>query len=52
MRTRRSSAALTLAGGLVVLAVAGVPGQARAVGEDPAVEVTEALRSLGAPGMV
>jgi hypothetical protein len=39
----------------LALAVAGTvaaPRSGRAVGDDPAAEVTEALRSLGAPGMV
>lgn len=45
----RRVAALALALGVLA---AGTPRWARAVGEDPAAEVTEALRSLGAPGMV
>jgi hypothetical protein len=36
----------------LALGIAGAPGGARAVGEDPAVELTEALRSLGPPGLV
>jgi hypothetical protein len=37
---------------LLALGIAGAPGDLQAVGEDPAVEVTEALRSLGPPGLL
>jgi hypothetical protein len=37
---------------LFALGIAGAPGGAGAVGEDPATEVTEALRSQGPPGLV
>jgi hypothetical protein len=37
---------------LLALGIAGAPGDIQAVGEDPAVEVTEALRSLGPPGLL
>ena len=44
--------ALALAGALLALGALGVPGRAAAVGEDPTAELAEALRGLGAPGMV
>lgn len=44
--------ALALAGVLLGLGALGVPGRAVAVGEDPTAELAEALRGLGAPGMV
>ena len=37
---------------LLALGIAGGPGGAWAVGEDPVTEVTEALRSQGPPGLV
>ena len=44
--------ALALGAVLFALGMAGAPGGAGAVGEDPAAELTEALRSLGPPGLV
>ncbi len=44
--------ALALGAVLFALVMVGAPGGVGAVGEDPAAEVTEALRSLGAPGLV
>ena len=52
MRRRGAPDALALGVALLALGVAGAPRGAGAVGEDPAAEVTEALRSFGPPGMV
>ena len=52
MSRRRTTGAVALGATLLALGVAGAPGSAGAVGEDPAAEVTEALRSLGPPGLV
>lgn len=52
MSHRRTAAALGLGVVVVVLGIAGVPALTGAVGEDPAGEVAETLRSLGPPGMV
>ena len=41
-----------LGAALLALGMAGAPGGAAAVGEDPAAEVAEALRSFGPPGLV
>jgi hypothetical protein len=49
---RGTAGAVTLWAMLVALGVVWAPERAGAVGEDPAAEVTEALRSLGAPGVV
>jgi len=49
---RRAAVALGLSAGVFALGIAGAPVPLGAVGEDPAGEVAEALRSLGAPGMV
>ena len=43
--------ALALGAVLLALGIAGATGDVQAVGEDPAAEVTEALRSLGPPGL-
>jgi KDO2-lipid IV(A) lauroyltransferase len=37
---------------LLAAAIAGTPGLARAVGEDPGAEIAEALKSMGPPGLV
>jgi hypothetical protein len=52
MRSRLRSGALALAGALLGLGALGSPGRIAAVGEDPTAELAEALRGLGAPGMV
>ncbi len=52
MSRRPTTDALALGAVLFALGIAGAPGGAGAVGEDPAAEVTEALRSLGPPGLV
>ncbi len=52
MSRRRPIGALALGAVLFAFGMAGAPGGAGAVGEDPAAEVTEALRSLGPPGLV
>ena len=52
MNGRRPVAALGLAAVVLALGIAVAPAPTGAVGEDPAGEVTEALRSLGSPGMV
>jgi len=44
--------ALVLAGTLLGLGTLSVPSRVGAIGEDPTTELTEALRGLGAPGMV
>ena len=44
--------ALVLAGALLGLGALSVPARVAAVGEDPTTELAEALRGLGAPGMV
>jgi hypothetical protein len=44
--------ARALGAALFALGMAGAPGGVGAIGEDPAAEVTEALRSLGPPGLV
>jgi len=44
--------ALVLAGTLLGLGTISVPSRVAAIGEDPTTELTEALRGLGAPGMV
>jgi hypothetical protein len=49
---RRRAGALVAGAALVAVSVAGSPGSARALGEDPAAEITEALRSLGPPGVL
>ncbi len=49
---RRPTGAAALGAVLLALGIAGAPGDVQAVGEDPAVEVTEALRSLGPPGLL
>jgi len=49
---RRAAAALGLSAVVLALGIAGAPALTGAVGEDPAGEVAEALRSLGPPGMV
>ena len=52
MSGRRLTGGAALWALLFALGIAGAPGGAGAVGEDPAAEVTEALRSQGPPGLV
>ena len=49
---RRLMGAPALGAVLLALGIAGATGDVQAVGEDPAVEVTEALRSLGPSGLL
>jgi hypothetical protein len=49
---RRAAVARGLSAWVLALGIAGAPVPLGAVGEDPAGEVAEALRSFGAPGMV
>lgn len=52
MSRRRATGARALGAVVCALGIAGAPGGAGAVGEDPVVELTEALRGLGPPGLV
>jgi hypothetical protein len=52
VKTEAGPAACALLGMLLGLGALAVPGRVSAVGEDPTAELAEALRGLGAPGMV